>query len=126
MLLKNLIRYNLIKSFYLPTRCYDRDSYPSSSHDEFIVPVSSGGSLLAAYPDDSVLPGSKGLPTIAGESMEAVKFVVEEYNRREDDSEYYKLVQVHEASAQVRVKYYFYLQLFLCILRKKFTLVREW
>lgn len=83
-------------------RCYDRDSYPSSSHDEFIVPVSLGAGLGASHRDSSSLPGNEGHLNVAEDSSGAVKFVVEEYNRREDDDEYYKLVKVHEVTSQVQ------------------------
>lgn len=66
------------------------------------MPVSLHANLGAAYQDHSLLPGSKGLLNTVEESMGAVKFMVEEYNRWEDDREYYKLVQVHEAFSQVR------------------------
>ena len=88
--------------YFLPTRCYDRDSYPSASHDEFIVPVSLGGSLGTAGPDSPLLLGNEGHLNVDENSNGAVRFVVDEYNRREDDREYYKLVKVHEASSQVR------------------------
>ncbi|KAG0711296.1 Cystatin [Chionoecetes opilio] len=84
----------------LSVRCYDRDSYTSSSHDEFIVPVSLGGGFGTAGPDTPLLFGSESQVNVAGTSLGAVKFVVDEYNRREDDHDYYKLVRVHEASSQ--------------------------
>lgn len=86
----------------ISARCYDKDSYPSSSHDEFIVPVSLGGSLGTASPDTPLLLGSESHLNVDERSMGAARFVVDEYNRREDDREYYKLVQVHEASSQAQ------------------------
>ncbi|KAK8381965.1 hypothetical protein O3P69_015165 [Scylla paramamosain] len=85
----------------ISAKCYDRDSYPSSSHDEFIVPVSFGSSLATAGPDTPILLGSENHLNVDENSMGAVRFIVDEYNRREDDQEYYKLVQVHEASSQI-------------------------
>lgn len=87
--------------YVLFARCYDKDSYPSDSHDEFIWPVSLSGTMASAHQDSSLHPGSEGSQNVAQESNEAVKIVVEEYNRQDDDDEYYKLVQVHEASSQV-------------------------
>lgn len=115
----------MVKTCYvLPTRCYDKDSYPSSSNDEFIVPVSLGANLGATHPGSSSQPGTEVHLNVAKESIEAVKFVVEAYNHQEDDEEYYKVVQVHEASSQVRS--YFLLSLLLFRYRRLCTLLRKW
>lgn len=99
-------------------RCYDKDSYPTSTQDEFIVPVAFGGGLGSVPPlglgsslrpttTTTLLGGERPLD-IDDQVMEVVQMIVHEYNRREDDSEYYKLVKVHEASTQVR-------QLSMCV-----------
>ncbi|XP_045600215.2 uncharacterized protein [Procambarus clarkii] len=100
-------------------QCYDKDDYPASSQDEFIVPIALGtglgsiphGSTPASASRPSLLGGHRPLE-IDAQTLEVVKMVVDEYNRREDDSEYYKLVKVLEASSQV-------------VSGKKYTLVVE-
>ncbi|XP_071547242.1 uncharacterized protein [Panulirus ornatus] len=88
-------------------QCYDKDEYPTSTQDEFIVPVALGTGLSStssssgsSFSTSSLLGSEKPLE-IDGQTMEIVQMIVKEYNRREDDSEYYKLVKVHEASKQV-------------------------
>lgn len=88
-------------------QCYDKDSYPTSSHDEFIVPVAVGTNFAAIpstssnlHPRTTVLGGQTPME-IDAEAMGLAQMVVAEYNRREDDPEYYKLVKVHEATSQV-------------------------
>ncbi|XP_042217810.1 uncharacterized protein LOC121863290 isoform X2 [Homarus americanus] len=100
-------------------QCYDKDDYRESGQDEFIVPVALGGGLSSASPglvssfrSRSSLLGGHSPIEIDDETMEVVKMIVDEYNRREDDSEYYKLVKVHEATSQV-------------VSGKKYTLVVE-
>lgn len=66
------------------------------------MPVSLGGSLGTASSDTPLLLGSESNLNVDERSMGAVRFVVDEYNHREDDHDYYKLVQVHETSSQVR------------------------
>ena len=77
-------------------RCYDKNGYPDHD-DEFIVPVSS----------TSLSQGPNKPLNLDPASLAAVDFVINEYNRREVDSDdgYYKLVKVHESSSTV--SYYF-------------------
>ncbi|XP_069942203.1 uncharacterized protein [Cherax quadricarinatus] len=89
-------------------QCYDKDDYPASNQDEFIVPIALGTGLSSAphgsapsfRPQSSLLGGHRPVEVDA-QTMEVVKMIVDEYNKREDDSEYFKLVKVHEASSQV-------------------------
>lgn len=84
-------------------QCYDKDNYPATTQDEFIVPVAVGTSF-AAVPSatgfqarTSVFGGQA--PVQLDENSRAIaQMVVAEYNRREDDREYYKLTKVHEAT----------------------------
>lgn len=82
------------------------------------MPVSLGAGLGASHLDSPLLLGSEGHLNVAEDSSGAVKFVVEEYNRREDDDEYYKLVKVHEVSSQVRY-YFWYQYLYIGILESE-------
>lgn len=98
----------VIYTISVPIRCYDKDEYRTSTQDEFIVPVAFGAGLSStslgsgpSFRTSSLLGGERPLE-VDGQTMEIVEMIVKEYNRREDDSEYYKLVKVHEASKQVR------------------------
>lgn len=107
----------------LPFRCYDKDDYPTSTQDEFIVPVALGTGLGASPSVGTTFrtspqtnSGQKPLE-INPQTLEIARLVVAEYNRREDDDEYYKFVKLHEASSQVS----------LCkILHFSFFLFREY
>ncbi|XP_037786056.1 uncharacterized protein LOC119581949 isoform X1 [Penaeus monodon] len=88
------------------SQCYDKDDYPTSTQDEFIVPVALGtglgappsvGTTFRTSPQTN--SGQKPLE-INPQTLEIARLVVAEYNRREDDDEYYKFVKLHEASSQ--------------------------
>lgn len=87
------------------SQCYDRDSYPSSTQDEFIVPVALGTSFAAVpfgseFQTRTSLVGGQTPVQIDDNMLALAQMVVTEYNRREDDSEYFKLVKVLDATAQ--------------------------
>lgn len=107
----------------LSLRCYDKDDYPTSTQDEFIVPVALGTGLGASPSVGTTFRTSP--PTHSGQkpleinpqTLEIARLVVAEYNRREDDDEYYKFVKLHEASSQVSlltiIHFPFYVTMFL-------------
>ncbi|KAK7028035.1 hypothetical protein SK128_006390 [Halocaridina rubra] len=87
------------------SQCYDKDSYPFSSQDEFIVPVAVGTNFASVpfgsdFQSRTSLLGSQTPIQIDDHTLELARMVVAEYNRREDDPEYYRLVKVLEANSQ--------------------------
>ncbi|XP_076055509.1 uncharacterized protein LOC143033843 [Oratosquilla oratoria] len=96
-------------------QCYDRDEYPGlskdlrgeippTSKDEFIVPVVLGTGLRAPVDGNNnnrPLLGGERPAVIDEKVLEIAEIVVEEYDRREDDDNYHKIVKVHQVSSQV-------------------------
>ncbi|XP_068226750.1 uncharacterized protein [Palaemon carinicauda] len=86
-------------------QCYDKDNYPATTQDEFIVPVAVGTSFAAipsgtGFQSRTSTFGGQAPVTLDENTRAIAQMVVSEYNRREDDREYYKLMKVHEATPQ--------------------------